>query len=574
MQPDPPWHHLPGNPRAFFGLTGSVTREDLKSAYGLYIRRFKPDQYPNEFKKIRAAFDLLDRELRTGGVQVAPSPETPLSSDVKQWLERESDVETPAPPSQNEASSTQLADTVAYDADPPELTPRAGAYLRIGSTAPKEWYQELRRQPQKSPYDYFVLAALADVVPDADQSFAMWIAEGVLAHPCDTQLASLFHALLNDKHLASEEIRDLVLRIARSSTPSHFYATTDGLWKRFIVIAPWEEVVATLQTCEREWMTRGQDGKLPFMIGLMNKAMWRAPIEWLHERKRMIEESHESIQNELEFEHELNCKLLLLREKHLPRLESSPFGRNILAAIRSVSEDSEQQATRNVCKCQLDVLARSQEFLADFQFDPNEDTEWAQAWTWISWIALSKLATQEGPGEQQWVLQNIYDTMRSFDAKFPRSVDQLVGLMNIAASVVYVMTSLFFIMLLVLAASLTSMAVLGLNSQAYMVVTMGAMVIGLLMSIWFVRKAQKKWQSNIIHPYIRNQVTKHYAKHWRGKLAFLMRRLMCPYHFLTGSVQQIGNTPGSGIGVSKWLVQLMPHDLGLILFSAAVPFAR
>ncbi|MFN7733588.1 MAG: hypothetical protein ACK5OB_16950 [Pirellula sp.] len=574
MQPDPAWHYLPGNPRAFFGLTGSATREDLKSAYGQCIRRFKPDQYPNEFKKIRAAFDLLDRELRTGVVNVEPPTQTPPHSDVKQWLEREPTLESPAPSIQNEDQSTQLADTVAYEADSQDLTPRAAAYLRIGSTDPKEWYQELLRQPNKSPYDYFVLASLADVLPHADQSFAMWIADGVIAHPRDTQLASLFHALLNDKHLASDEIRELVLRIARGTTPSHFYATTDGLWKRFVVIAPWEDVDATLQACEREWMARGQEGKLPFMIGLMNKAMWRAPIAWLHERKRMIEESHESIQNELEFEHELNCKLLLLREKHVPRLESNPFGRNILAAIRSVSEDSEQQATRNVCQCQLDVLARSQEFLAAFPFDPNEDAEWAQAWTWISWIALSKLATQEGPGEQQWVLQNIYDTMRSFDARFPRSVDQLVGLMNIAASIVYVMTSLFLILILVLGASLTSMAVLGLNSQAYMIVTMGAMVIGLLISIWFVRKVQKKWQSNIIHPYIRNQVTKHYTKHWRGKLAFLMRRLMCPYHFLTGSVQQIGNTAGSGVGVSKWLVQLMPHDLGLILYSAAVPFAR
>lgn len=576
MQPDAPWHYLPGNPRAFFGLTGNATREELKSAYSQCIRRFKPDRFPNEFKKIRAAFDALDLELRTGAVPPETPSQTLSRANVTEWLEREAPDQTAAPPKQNEAEApaTQLADTVSEDADPQTLTPRATAYLRVGSTDPEAWYQELHRQQHKSAYDYFVLAALADVVPEADQSFAMWIAEGAIAHPRDPQLASLFHSLLNDKHLSCKEIRSLLLCIARGASPSVFYATTDSLWKRFVVVAPWEEVVATLQACERESMARGQDGKLPFMIGLMSKAMWRAPIEWLHERKRMIEESHESIQNELEFEHELNCKLLLLREKHVPRLEANAFGRSILAAIRSVSEDSEQQATRNVCQCQLDVLAHSQEFLADFQFDPKEDAEWAQAWTWISWIALSKLATQESPGEQQWVLQNIYDTMKSFDAKFPRSVDQWVGVMNIAATVVYVMTSLFFIMMLVLGASLTSMAVLGLNSQAYLIVTMGAMVIGLLISILFMRKVQKRWQANIIHPFIRNQVTKHYTKYWRGKLAFLMQRLMCPYHFLMGSVQQIGNTPGSGVGVSKWLVHLMPHDLGLMLYCAAVPFAR
>lgn len=574
MTTDPPWHLLPGNPRAFFGLSDSATRQDLKSAYSQWIRRFKPDKYPNEFKKIRAAFDAVDREIGAVDGNVRTTAETALPVDAAASMQREALSEASSSLRDRDPPSASSDEEPQTHANEPSLTPRAAAYLRIGSTEPSAWYQEILDQKHKTPYDYFVLAALSDIVPEADKSFASWIAEGAMTHPRDTHLTNLFHALLNDKQLASEEIRRLLLHIARSATPSVFYATTDGLWKRFVIAAPWEEVVATLQACERESMARGQEGKLPFMIGLMNKAMWRAPIEWLHERKRMIEESHESIQNELEFEHELNCKLLLLREKHVPRLEASSFGRNILAAIRSISEDSEQQATRNICECQLDVLARSQEFLSEFQFDPNEDAEWAQAWTWISWIALSKLATQESPGEQQWVLQNIYDTMKSMDANFPRGVDQWVGLMNIAASIVYIMTSLFLIMILVLAASLTSMAVLGLNSQAYMFVTMGAMVIGLLLSIWLVRKAQKKWQSKIIHPYIRNRVTKHYTKHWRRKLAFLMRRLMCPYHFLVGSVQQISNTPGSGVGASKWLVQLMPHDLGLMLYCAAVPFAR
>ncbi|MFN9437815.1 MAG: hypothetical protein ACK6DC_23155, partial [Planctomycetota bacterium] len=64
--PDPPWHLLPDSPWQFFGLGPKATRDDLKLAYSLLIRRFKPDKFPQEFKRIRAAYERVDRWLGSG----------------------------------------------------------------------------------------------------------------------------------------------------------------------------------------------------------------------------------------------------------------------------------------------------------------------------------------------------------------------------------------------------------------------------------------------------------------------------------------------------------------------------
>lgn len=49
-------------PILFFGLTDDFILDDLKKVYKSYIKKFKPDLFPEEFKKIRHAYEtLLDR---------------------------------------------------------------------------------------------------------------------------------------------------------------------------------------------------------------------------------------------------------------------------------------------------------------------------------------------------------------------------------------------------------------------------------------------------------------------------------------------------------------------------------
>ncbi|MEO9931525.1 J domain-containing protein, partial [Rhodopirellula bahusiensis] len=66
---DPAWHHLPHDPRSFFDLAEDFDRRDLKRAYGKLIRQFKPETHPQEFQRIRAAYEQLENAERYGRSQ-------------------------------------------------------------------------------------------------------------------------------------------------------------------------------------------------------------------------------------------------------------------------------------------------------------------------------------------------------------------------------------------------------------------------------------------------------------------------------------------------------------------------
>src|SRR3954471_5593366 len=74
---EPDWSLLPRDPVRFFGLAEGFDRRELKRCYNQLIRRFKPEKHPQEFQRIRAAYEQLDSGIRYGlGVQFsANSPE-------------------------------------------------------------------------------------------------------------------------------------------------------------------------------------------------------------------------------------------------------------------------------------------------------------------------------------------------------------------------------------------------------------------------------------------------------------------------------------------------------------------
>jgi len=63
-------HSLPDDlqrwPRDPFGLLGLDRDADFRQARRAYvqlIRRFKPDQFPEHFQRIRAAFEIVQRHI-------------------------------------------------------------------------------------------------------------------------------------------------------------------------------------------------------------------------------------------------------------------------------------------------------------------------------------------------------------------------------------------------------------------------------------------------------------------------------------------------------------------------------
>src|SRR5262245_31227110 len=99
-QPD--WSLLPGDPFAFFGLNEAFEREDLRRSYGRLIKRFRPETHPQEFQRIRAAYEQLDTRLRYGvseqnaqRQQLTPSVWQQVAESIEQFASASTTTDLP-----------------------------------------------------------------------------------------------------------------------------------------------------------------------------------------------------------------------------------------------------------------------------------------------------------------------------------------------------------------------------------------------------------------------------------------------------------------------------------------------
>jgi hypothetical protein len=86
-----PEHHLPNDPRNWpddpfqlLGVEPPVSEQDLKRAYTRLIRRFKPEHHPEQFRRVREAYEAaLERAKWFGFFTAHPSPSPPPSEPTK-----------------------------------------------------------------------------------------------------------------------------------------------------------------------------------------------------------------------------------------------------------------------------------------------------------------------------------------------------------------------------------------------------------------------------------------------------------------------------------------------------------
>lgn len=554
---EPPWQHLPHSPRAFFGLPAGATRDQLKQAYSVLIRRFKPDKFPEEFKRIRAAFEELDAALRSAENQTkAPSLEIPSVVIVS---------------SQEDKAHSQLS-------------PRAAAYQRIQENDPETWYRELTSRPQKTQYDYYVLATLSEVVESGSKGFADWIAEGLTQHSHSQDLSDLLQAYFKIAQLKPEEASALLLRLAQVLPGASYYAITDALWHRYSSMVPWETFQGVLESCERCLGIRIADDRKAFTVVLMRRVMWRAPLEWLHDKRKWVEESAEAIPSHMEFDHEINCRLLLLREQHLGQLQRGPYGRSIFDAIVSFCEDG-MEASPKVCACQVQIANHPREFLEEFEYCPDDQNQWSFAWLWISWAVSTRLTTQEQPVDQNQQLQFIASIKDRMDRGTPKTIFgslamiQLVGgflLLILLIGLIVIIFIPSLLLFIALVAATKNIARINENNTAAFIgiMTLALMIATAIIALWTGKKLRVRWNAKIVEPYLKRCFSKEYRTKWRYSVAHSMQVLACPYQSYIGMVNHLCSYGDWIKNPSARLGSFMQSDLGLTLYCAAVSFAR
>src|ERR1700722_9372739 len=69
----------PLDPYALLGVGHGIDARELRKRYSALIRRFKPEQYPEQFRRIREAYDqvLMQEQWRRYSSPPEPIPELP-----------------------------------------------------------------------------------------------------------------------------------------------------------------------------------------------------------------------------------------------------------------------------------------------------------------------------------------------------------------------------------------------------------------------------------------------------------------------------------------------------------------
>lgn len=341
--PSPDWTRLPQDPVRFFELSDDFDRKQLRRSYSRLIRAYKPETHPEEFQRIREAYELLDGQLRYG--RPATSRGEVLARDWAEAVASKADAGDGQQPTQG-STGAQPGGPVS----PP-------LWQRVASQSPRELYRELFESTSKSPYDYYALAVLSDLVDRKKPlAFLTWLLKGLSEHREDPGLMRLAAEYFRSD-LPEEAIEKTLLATSQVVASDRFYFLTERLWDRFLASQPFALVQATLQKCEDRLRDHRLAGKLAFYIHFLRGALWKADEQWVQERVNWLEAHAGDVGPMLEQDLEFTLLVNEYRQAADAFLDGSPIRRLMDEAIRGYCSSDPVAATHRVIECQ-DQIAR------------------------------------------------------------------------------------------------------------------------------------------------------------------------------------------------------------------------
>lgn len=359
---EPDWQLLPDRPRDFFALEQGFDRSDLKRAYNRWLRRFKPERAPDEFRRIRAAYEQLDEMLRYGvsmqsrGMDVAADPQ-PEARD-----------------------SEGSADTGFPTA------------LRLATAEPKVVLEELEAHASKTPENWVERALLIDELDDSD-SLALFgaLIEAVIA--CEghrTVVNFLTDACREPLSIesAAQLVTELTVLVARPDRPAGFPpiwydVTTEPLWCQLIRDADHDTFTNLFESCRKRIGGEDGDSYLVLSFRLLRRGLFTAPASWIAERRRELELRYAELPVWLQ--DELDSFLWLLRylDVRADFIGTHPIRIAVDQAACAILAGDDSDADRAFFRLHATVLDRADSVMEAF---PVGD-RWDAATAPIAWYA-------------------------------------------------------------------------------------------------------------------------------------------------------------------------------------------
>jgi len=543
---EPQWDLLPDHPEQFFSLSGEYDVRDLKRSYNKLIRQFKPEKYPEEFQRIRAAFERLNDALRYG--------ETPsfgsLSPDLQfDWDNAKTSDRQPA--HNNQASDAPIFDDDPVNTDAESITREETLpfHARVKQESIQNLYAELIDKHLKTPYDYYALAVLSDLLPEAEHAFPYWLLEGLKVHREEPALFELLHQyfLSGGSHENREELLEATSRVIRSD---RFYYLTEAAWDRLLREKPFESFQQTLESCEMNLLDYQVDHRLVFYLHILKAALWKADKAWIDDMFAQIEEHFDHMSFWLEEEYEFLEVVRVYQAQRTKFLRGGPERIIIDQAIVDFCIQNEQDADRSFLEYQHALVSQEESLMQNFNLQEEEFESVQYLWEKIANEVFDRITLEYFPEEiesieqqTQWLAHRLLAEDAGLEYKFAH--DTIMFLLGVVLFVslglgIYCLTSI-------------------LESFWTTLLKIGGLLFVLILAIGI--------SVLIIDRYI----LKYYRFCWRFEIMNFYKRDWFPLETLTDKLEQLESIKVRGEtyeGLDS-IAKLMRKDQGLWFYTTA-----
>ncbi len=545
------WNKLPHDPRGFFGLEENFDRKDLKRSYAQLIKQFKPETAPEEFQRIRAAFEYLEGILRYG------KQDAQFLGGTKYHWNAESSLNQAGDPS----------GTIRGSDAPQSPTPLPVAPLheRLKSEPPATLYRQLQQVEKKSPFDFYALALLSDVVKPNEGLFFRWLLEGLKSYPDDNGLMTLFYECLRTE-LPIDLLPGLLLATSKVVQNDWYYFLTESAWHRLLIHSTFETFRRTLEQCEKNLKSFRMSGRLAFYLQIMPRAIWKADPAWVTQVFDWITTSGVQLPKQLESDMHF---LEQLREYHfqLPAVlkQAHPMLEHILKCVEQFFMGQGLQRDQIVVQNNLDFAAAPLDLLAAFPHTEDETIHQGHWNTWLLWENISNdVAERHGVIEdrvnRQQLLPVVHALLRDQSASWTASPSLRYGyrISNMAAYVMVFITPWLLLSGLIQFVPVSCFLILFLSVGG---------VWGY--HFWF----KPKFFEPFWHKRISRFVTESYYGQWRQRFVQLLEANPVPMSELVGATSAIVSQHEE-FRHGQILNAFLANDMGLAFFATAVRFRR
>ncbi|MCH2204672.1 MAG: J domain-containing protein [Lentisphaerales bacterium] len=420
------------DPYDFFELADGFTKKDLKRAYTKKIKQYKPEKFPDEFMKIRAAFEQLEQELAYGKpyrqnkkshkkVELTEEMEAQIAEFLSLPQEGENlqiNIQLTQGKEAENKSLPDLQDTI----DEIQQTPFVETYAHLSDDNYHEVCQKISQQDSSSIREQVLNLLLTEKDTGLEKVLDGFI-ELYKKYPDEPLIEQTLRYILRED-MPKELLESTLLRLA--SCLGGFYYNCELLLHKYLCKFSFKEFIELLERCENRLSFDEKHDSSIFYCRLIHRYFFRISEKWRNDKIQYINEflslENDYLDEKLDYIELLTSFVASLKdykdhEKYLKQ--------ELIQCIQTYQETPGLQAEN--CFYELMKKFRQQDFLVD---NLNSESQHIQpAYRILSMISQDfHFSRNIQPDETDNTL-TVYHFLQKLNAGKYDSIPQLMGLL-------------------------------------------------------------------------------------------------------------------------------------------------